>query len=102
MDLERLVSGRFLMVSSQDVPEGTYEWYIEQAKDIMDAYLSGSITGSHAGRNMITLRRMIREQSILEARRGGFSPDVPPLYYKLEAVGNQLIGGYIWEEDNGR
>ena len=86
--------------SSEDIPEGSYEWYIEQAKDIVDAYTSGSITATEGGRHMIDLRRMVREQSLAEAKSGGFAPTLPNLYYRLERLSDQLIGGYIWEEDN--
>ena len=84
--------------SSEDVPEGSYEWYIEQAKDIVDAYTSGSISGKEASGNLISLRRMVREQSVAEAKRGGFSPNVPELYYRLERLSDWIIDEMIQEE----
>ena len=88
--------------SSEDVPEGSYEWYIEQAKDIVDAYTSGSISGKEASGNLISLRRMVREQSVAEAKRGGFSPNVPELYYRLERLSDWIIDEMIQEEDNDK
>ena len=84
--------------SSQDIPEGSYEWYIEQAKDIVDAYTSGSITGKEASGNLISLRRMVREQTLAEAKSGGFAPNVPELYYKLERLSDQIIDEMIQED----
>jgi len=84
--------------SSEDIPEGSYEWYVEQAKDIVDAYYSGSIDGRQASGNLINLRRMVREQSIAEAKSGGFAPNVPELYYKLEALSDTIVQEIIEAE----
>ena len=77
--------------SSEDIPEGSYEWYVEQAKDIVDAYYSGSIDGKEASGNLISLRRMVREQSLAQARSGGYAASIPELYYKLERLSDQII-----------
>ena len=66
--------------------------------DIEDAYYSGSISGKEASGNLISLRRMVREQSVAEAKSGGFAPNVPELYYKLERLSDQIIDEMIQEK----
>jgi hypothetical protein len=84
--------------SSEDIPEGSYEWYIEQARDIVDAYTSGNISGKEASGHLISLRRMVREQSVAEAKSGGFAPNVPELYYRLERLSDQIVDEMIQED----
>jgi len=75
--------------------EGTDEWFQEQARAISRAYVSGSITGNDAGRQIIGLKRMVRERDMARAKEEGTTTGLSMLYSQLEQLGDQLQGGYI-------
>ena len=80
---------------SKNLVEGSDEWFREQARNIVDAYVSGGLTGNEAGSKVITLKRMLRERDMAQAKEEGTPFGLSVLYTQLEEVSEQLVGDYI-------
>ena len=87
--------GRSPEATPSKFPEGSDEWVNEQARTIIDAYMSGSITGNEAGSRIIGLKRMVRLRDMEKAKAEGTPFGLSVLYEQLERTGDQLEGGYI-------